>query len=78
MDRYGGRGSPKAMDEPVFLAGHEVRMFRKPGRVELRTRAGAVVHALSTGGPRASSPTDAENVLRRLAQWHGLLVVDAD
>ena len=65
------------MDDTVFLTGHEVRLTRPPGRVELRTRAGAVVHALSTTGPRANSPIDAENVLRRLARWHGLLVVDA-
>ncbi len=77
MHQYGVRGSPQHKDEPVFLAGHEVRLTRKPGRVELRTRAGAVVHAMSTAGPRANSPIDAENVLRRLAQWHGLLVVDA-
>lgn len=76
MHQYGVRGSPQHKDEPVFLTGHEVRVTRTPGRVELRTRAGAVVHALNTSGPRANSPTDAEIVLRRLAQWHGLLVVD--
>jgi hypothetical protein len=59
-----------------FLAGDEVFMVRKQGRMELRRPAGALVYSARFGPGNGKTLHDAYKTVRRIANQKGLIIVN--
>lgn len=59
-----------------FLAGDEVFMVRKRGRLELRRPAGALVYSARFGPENGKTVQDAYRAVRRIANGKGLIIVN--
>ena len=59
-----------------FLAGDEVFMVRKQGRMELRRPAGALVYSARFGSGNGKTVQDAYRAVRRIANGKGLIIVN--
>ncbi len=69
-------GEGRVPETHRFMAGDEVFIIRKPGRLELRRPAGALLFSARFGRDTGKTLHDAYKALRRVASREGLIIVN--